>query len=120
MVAPRLFALPDGRPDHDSDDDRDREQAPEHESERAALAGPRPGLGHEGVAVRGRLARELVVTLEHLRFVLDFVLLAHRASLSLSLQSRHRLETPPAYLRVMRILVAASGLFTLLVLLFHF
>ena len=39
--------------------------------------------------------------------------------LSHSLQSRHPHETPAAYVRLMRILVAGSGLLTLLVLLIH-
>ena len=111
-----LERLAKSRPDDDRDHDDDREPREAHDAPRAPLPGPWRRLGHERIALRGRLAGEVVLALEHLRVVLDFPLLVHRDPFPFP----YRADTVPQHSRPkvvpMRLLVAAAGLVSLLVL----
>jgi glucose-1-phosphate thymidylyltransferase len=67
-------------PEHDRDAHEQRDPGPAHDGERSALARTRARLGHERIALGGRLPGQVVVALEHLGLVLHLALVAgHRA-----------------------------------------
>ena len=87
------------------------------------LARPGVGLRHERVALRRRLAREVVVALQHLRLGLHLALVAHARFLPTpngpETVRQQAVPTLGAKLRkgvLVRLIVAIAGLFTMLVL----
>ena len=70
------------------------------------------------IAVRGRLPRQLVVALEHLRLVLDLVLLVllHRQILPSLNGGKTDCQQRRLRLSLMRLIVTLAGVFAVLVL----
>jgi hypothetical protein len=109
-------ALAQRRPEHDRDRGEQRDPREAHHAPSASLTGARPRLRHERVSLRGRLPRELVLALEHLRLVLNLAFLVHVGSFPFP----YRADTTPKHagrtVILMRALVIGTGLVSLLIL----
>ena len=108
--------LAKSRPEDDGDHDDDREPREAHDAPRAALPGTRPGLGHERIALCGRLAGDVVLANEHLRIVLDLAFLVHADPFPFPYRADTGSQHTSRKVAPMRVLVAAAGLVSLLVL----